>query len=132
MAILTPNKIYKDIDFAFGAHPETKDVLKKIDVNSVKQSLKTLLFTRAGERLFQPEIGGNLHALLFEPIDNITAEVIKKGIRNTIEKYERRVQLDLVDVFPKYDDNEYEISIYFTIVGINQPTSLTLTLERLR
>jgi len=132
MAILTPNKLYKDIDFAFEAHPETKDILKKIDINSVKQSLKTLLFTRAGERLFQPDVGGNLHALLFEPIDNITAEVIKKGIENTIEKYERRVKLDLIDVVPKYDDNEYEISIYFSIVGINQPTSLTLTLERLR
>ena len=132
MAILKPNKLYKDIDFAFGAHPETKDILKKIDINSVKQSLKTLLFTRAGERLFQPDVGGNLHALLFEPIDNITAEVIKKGIENTIEKYERRVKLDLIDVVPKYDDNEYEISIYFSIVGINQPTSLTLTLERLR
>lgn len=132
MAILTPNKIYKDADFSFLAHPETKDLLKKTDINSVKQSLKTLLFTRPGERLFRPEVGGNLNDLLFEPIDFITSEAIKAGIINTIENFEPRVQLDRVDVVPNYDDNEYEISIYFTVVGVNQPTSLTLTLERLR
>jgi len=132
MAILKPNKLYKDIDFAFGAHPETKDILKKIDVNSVKQSLKTLIFTRTGERLFQPDVGGNLYALLFEPLDIITTETIKRSVEETINNFERRVRLDRVDVVPKYDDNEYEISIYFTVIGINQPTSLTLTLERLR
>lgn len=132
MAILTPNKLYKDLDITFTAHPETQDVLKKIDNNSIKQSLKLLLFTNIGERLFQPDVGSKIYGLLFEPLDPITTEVLKRSIENTIETYEPRVLLEGVDVVPKYDENEYEVTIYFTVRGINQPTSLTVTLERLQ
>ena len=132
MAILSPNKLYKDLDATFLAHPQTQDVVKKVDANAIKQSLKILLFTNQGERLFQPEIGSPLNNLLFEPVDIITTQAIKKSIQNTIQKYEPRVLLDLVDVVPNEDENTYEISIFFTPVGINQPTSLTVTLERLR
>ena len=132
MPILSTNKPYKHLDITFSAHPETQDVLKKIDVNSVKQSLKTLLFTNMGERLFQPEVGSKIQGLLFEPIDPITTQTLKRSIENTIETYEPRVSLDLVDVVPVEEENSYEVSIYFTVLGINQPTSLTVTLERLR
>lgn len=132
MAILTPNKLYKDLDVTFAAHPETQDVLKKIDNNSIKQALKLLLFTNIGERLFQPDVGSKIYGLLFEPIDPITTEVLKRSIENTIETYEPRVLLEGVDVVPNYDENSYEVSIYFSVLGINQPTSLTVTLERLR
>ena len=132
MAILTPNKLYKDLDVTFAAHPETQDVLKKIDNNSIKQSLKLLLFTNIGERLFQPDVGSKIYGLLFEPLDPITTEVLKRSIENTIETYEPRVLLEGVDVVPNYDENSYEVSIYFSVLGINQPTSLTVTLERLR
>ncbi len=132
MAILSPNKLYKDVDATFLSHPQTQDVLKKVDANAIKQSLKILLFTNLGERLFQPEIGSPLNNLLFEPIDIITTQAIKRSITNTIQKYEPRVLLDMVDVVPNEDENSYEISIFFTPAGINQPTSLTVTLERLR
>jgi phage baseplate assembly protein W len=132
MPILSPNKLYKDLDFTFSSHPQTKDVLKKIDVNSVKQSLKMLLFTNMGERLFQPETGSKIYGLLFEPLDPITTQALRRSIENTIETFEPRITLDLVDVIPVEEENSYTISIYFTVNGVNQPTSLTVTLERLR
>lgn len=130
--LFNPNKLYKDIDFSFEAHPETGDVLKKIDNNAVKQSIRSLIETGFGERLFEPEIGSPIRKLLFEPMDPITTETIRRAIENTIQNYEPRVRLDIVDVTPKYDENAYEISIYFTALGINQPTSITITLQRLR
>lgn len=132
MAILTPNKLYKDIDFSFTAHPETKDIVKKVDVNSIKQSIKSLLFTYPGERLFQPEIGSQIRTLLFEPIDFITSEALKRSITYTLENFEPRIKLDLVEVVPQYDDNAYEVSIFFTALGVNQAASISVTLERLR
>ena len=132
MPILSPNKLYKDLDLSFAAHPQTQDVLEKVDSNAVKQSLKTLLNTNLGERLFEPTLGSPLRNLLFEPVDAITTMAIKRSIENTISRYEPRIILELVDVVPFEDDNAYEISLYFTVIGINQPTSLTVTLERLR
>lgn len=132
MAIITPNKLYKDLDFTFSAHPETKDVVKKVDVNAVKQSIKNLLFTNPGERLFQPEIGSQIRSMLFEPLDFITSEALRRSITYTIENYEPRVQLDAVDVVPEYEDNSFEVTIFFTVLGVNQSASLSVTLERLR
>lgn len=132
MAILTPNKLYKDLDFSFEAHPETKDVLKKVDNNALKQSIKSLLSTIPGERLFQPNVGANMNRLLFEPIDFITTEVIRQNINNTLVEQEPRIRVEQVDVVPQYEENSYEITIFFTVIGINQPTSVSITLERLR
>lgn len=132
MTILSPNKLYKDLDFSFASHPNTQDVLKKVDNNAIKQSIKSLLFTSFGERLFQPEVGSAMRRLLFEPIDPITTETLRKTIENTLINHEPRVKLELVDVFPNPDDNSYEVSIFFTALGVNQPTSLSFTLQRLR
>jgi len=132
MTIISPNKFYKDIDFSFTAHPETGAVLKKIDVNSLKQSIRSLLFTTRGERLFQPDIGSDIYRLLFEPVDPITTETLRYSIQLTLENFEPRILVDLIEVIPLYDENSYEISIFFTIQGIAQPASFTTYLERLR
>lgn len=132
MTIISPNKLYKDIDFSFTAHPETGAVLKKIDVNSLKQSIRSLLFTTRGERLFQPEIGSDIYRLLFEPVDPITTETLRYSIQLTLENFEPRILVDLIEVVPLYKTNSYEISIFFTIRGIAQPASFTTYLERLR
>lgn len=132
MTIISPNKLYKDIDFSFTAHPETGALLKKIDVNSLKQSIKSLLFTTRGERLFQPEIGSDIYRLLFEPVDPITTETLRYSIQLTLENFEPRILVDLIEVVPLYKTNSYEISIFFTIRGIAQPASFTTYLERLR
>jgi phage baseplate assembly protein W len=133
MTILSaPNKLYKDLDFSFTAHPETGDVLKKIDNNAIKQSVTALINTVFGERHFEPNIGSPLRSLLFEPVDAITTSVMERAIEYTLRNFEPRVQLDTVSVEPKEDENAYDISIYFSVLGINQPTSVSITLERLR
>ncbi len=132
MTIISPNKLYKDIDFSFTAHPETGAVLKKIDVNSLKQSIRSLLFTTRGERLFQTEIGSDIYRLLFEPVEPITTETLRYSIQLTLENFEPRILVDLIEVVPLYDENSYEISIFFTIRGIAQSASFTTYLERLR
>jgi len=130
--IKTPNRIYKDLDLSFSAHPERGDVLKKLDISSVIQSLKGLLFTMPGERPFQPNLGSPLYKLLFEPLDDISMALIDKTIGHTIQNYEPRVTLDLVQIIPNDEENEVQISIFFTLKGTQTPASFTTTLKRLR
>lgn len=132
MAIIVPYRLYKDVDLAFRTNPQTGDVNRKLDINAVKQSLKTLIFTKFGERLFQPTVGSPVHGLLFEPIDPITSEALKSAIENTIQNFEPRVRLDGLEVVPMYDENAYEITIFFTVVGIPIPVSFSTILKRLR
>lgn len=132
MSILRPVRLYKDIDLSFSAHPETGDVTKKIDVNAVKQSLKTLLFTQYNERLFQPDLGSPLYRMLFQPMDVVTIEGMKKAIELVIVNHEPRVNLQKIEIVPNYDTNEYELSIFYIVVGIGLPTSFSTILQRLR
>ena len=132
MTILTPTRLYKDLDLRFTAHPVTGDVAKVLDVNAVKQALKLLLFTHFNERPFRPEMGSPVYQLLFEPMDDITGEVLRQTIERLIQNYEKRIRLSRVEVVPNEADNEYEITIYFAVIGIATPATFRTNLKRLR
>ena len=46
--------IHSDVDFSFNRNPKTGDALLVTNLNAVKQSIRNLLNTSFGERLFQP------------------------------------------------------------------------------
>lgn len=125
-------RLYKDLDLSFQAHPDTGDVTKWIDVNAVKQSLRSLMLTQFFERPFQPQLGSPVYGLLFELMDSITSASIKQAIERLIQNYEPRVRLGQLDVQPDYDNNSYSIQMYFTVIGLSEVISFSTTLKRLR
>lgn len=126
------NRVYKDIDLNFQAHPITGDISKKVGDAAIIQSMKNLLQTGKYERLLQPDIYSNLRNQLFEPIDNITSSAIENSIRNVIDKYEPRVNLVEVNVSADFDAQGYNVTIVFFIVNQANPITVELFLERLR
>jgi len=124
--------IYTDIDPTFGLHPRTNDLNITENAKCVRVSLGHLLSTIYGERLFQPKIGSSIRALLFEPIDAITTLELKDRIVETIRKYEPRVGSLSVLVVSNNDDNSYEVSVEFSVIGTTAKERLTTFLERLR
>ena len=125
-------RIYTDFDLAFGNNAITGDINKKLDVNAVKQSLKTLVLTKPYERPFNPLLGSEIYGLLFEPMTPFTTAAIDKSLQYLIQNYEKRARLQSIDIEPLYDLNTYNVTISFFIVGINQPQKLEIKLERLR
>ena len=89
----TLQKIYSDLDLTFTASPATGDVSISYDEQSVIRSVRNLLMTNYYERPFQPTLGSNLNALLFEPISAITASSIETEITNVINNYEPRATI---------------------------------------
>ena len=73
MATLT--KIYSDIDFTFTKKPVTGDVALSYDEKAVTRSIRNLLSTKRYERLFDPLLGSNIDALLFENVSPIISAV---------------------------------------------------------
>lgn len=132
MSIITPTRVYKDLDLSFQKHPQRGDVLKKTDINSIRQSLKNLLFTMPKERPFQPYLGTDLYRLLFEPLDPIKVIALEQTIEKTIQNYEPRVELQMIQIAPSFDDNAVDIGIYFKVKSTGTPGSFTTTLIRLR
>ena len=70
---------------------------------------------------------------LFDFVDFGTASVIQDQILNTIENFEPRVDNVSVEVLPRPDTNEFEVTVFFDIVGLDVPTQdFTFILEATR
>ncbi len=124
---------YSDLDMNLGFHPMTKDVRKKTKEDSIKQSVRNLLLTSPGERLFNPGWGCNIKGFLFEPITDSAALDIKDMIEVTLQNYEPRIEVIDITVWPMLNRDGYEIGLYYklreTTTVINQTVSLA---ERVR
>jgi phage baseplate assembly protein W len=129
---LKVSRIYKDLDLNFTANPVTGDVAKKLDVNAVKQSILILLSTNFYERPFAPDKGANLRGFLFEQMSSTLAALLQNSVKNVIASYEPRARVDSVVVTPDYDGNQYEVTLRYTVVGVDIPQILTTSLKRLR
>ena len=128
----TITKIYSDIDFTFTKKPVTGDVALSFDNKAVIRSIRNLLSTRKYERPFDPELGSNIDALLFENFSPLVASLIEREVTDTINNYEPRALLDSVRVFADPDSNQYSATITFYIENATLPTTVTLLLERNR
>jgi phage baseplate assembly protein W len=67
-------------------------------LDAVKQNIKLLLLTEAGERLMQPTIGLNLRSYLFQPIDSTTVNEIQANITSVFQKMLPFVNIVKLDV----------------------------------
>jgi phage baseplate assembly protein W len=128
----TLQKLYSDIDFTFTKKPVTGDVALSYDTQAVIRSVRNLLSTRYYERPFNPNIGSNVDALLFEMVSPLTAATLETEITNTIENYEPRAKISSVVVDGNPDGNSYNVTLTFYIENATQPTTVTLLLERNR
>jgi phage baseplate assembly protein W len=128
----TLQKIYSDIDLTFTRNPVTGDIPLSYDENAVVRSVRNLLLTNFYERPFQPDLGSNMNAYLFEPTTAITAASLETEIKNTIANYEPRVNLISVQVLAIEDQNAFFVELQFFVGNNTTPSSVNLLLERSR
>ena len=129
--------IYKDLNIFFTKHPLTSDVSKVTDVQAIKRSVRSLILTNKGERLFHPEIGGNVRGSLFENFTPITEIELQSTITQVIKTYEPRVILEDVIVNDAtsldLDANRLRITVKFSLANVpNEIEEVEIFLDRIR
>ena len=112
---------FKDISMTFQSNPLNDDLIAIKNENAIARSLRNIVFTTPGEKFFNPTFGSRISESLFENIDDITATVIIDEIRESIDNYEPRVDLLDVQAFPDYDNNSFDVTIIYEIIGIEIP-----------
>ena len=122
MAVQRTSRAFKDISFSFDPHPVTKDLPVLTNERAIKRSVRNLVETIPTERFFNSTLGTNIRKSLFEFVDYGTATVIEDQIRNTVSFYEDRVSNLKIQVDPRPDDNSFDVTIIFDIVGQQFPT----------
>jgi len=115
------SRAFKDISLSFDRHPVTNDILVIKNADAIKKSVRNIVQTVPSERFFNPIFGSEVKTSLFEFVDFGTASQLERQILVAIENYEPRVERVQVDVLPRADRNEFEITISFNIIGQEIP-----------
>lgn len=123
-------KQFRDIDLSFKVNPFTKDIYLKTDEDAVKTALKHLILTRNFERSFHPEIGTQVHSLLFENFTPAVKIAMERTIEEAIQRFEPRVRL--VNLNITETDNDLLVNIVFTLINSDKPITITTLLNRVR
>ena len=124
---------FKDLSVTFKKHPVTNDIVVAKDKAAITQSITALLLTIKGERPFQPNLGSDLTSMLFEPLDYGTSALITSRIRDVLNRYEPRIEVDAIRCIPDEINNGYEVEMTYSIVGRKDtPVTVEFFLERTR
>jgi len=132
MATSKTLKQYVDLDLSFKVNPFTRDLYLKTDEDAVKTALRNLLKTKNFERPFHPEIGTQIHSLMFENFTSAVKIAMERTIKESIEKFEPRVRLINLVVDETEDANELVVNIIFALKNTNNPITITTFISRVR
>lgn len=127
------SKDFKDLSMSFQVNPINYDLIALKNENAIARSIRNLVLTYPGERFFNENLGSKVSRSLFENIDEVSASVIKDEIESTINNYEPRVDLIDVIVDPDYDNNNFNVTVNYYIIGIDVlPQQLSFALQPTR
>ena len=112
---------FKDISMTFQSNPLNDDLIALKNENAIARSIRNIVFTLPGEKFFNASFGSRITEALFDNIDEITATIIVDEIRESIETYEDRVQLVDVIADPNFENNSFDLTITYEIIGRNVP-----------
>ena len=117
------SKSFKDLSISFKFNPLSGDLIALKNENAIARAVRNIVLTTPGEKFFNPEFGSSVGEILFENVDDITAISIQDEIKNCLNNYEPRV--DIIDVFvdPNFDENQFDVTISYRIVGVDIPPS---------
>ncbi len=133
MALQRISRSFKDISLSFEPHPVTKDLQILKNESAIRRSVRNIVETIPTERFFNSLLGSQVRSSLFEIVDFGTASIIRDEILTALENFEERVDNLEVIVDPVPDENSFNVTVLFDIIGQEFPTQeFTFLLEATR
>lgn len=122
--------IYTDIDFNL-VKSDTNDFTILESVETIRQSIRNNIFTKMGfsAKYEKPEFGSNVIGLLSEKPTKFTALQIREQIKTTLENYEPRITINLINIDYNGEKYSFEVVLIYTIISLSVKDTLTLNLR---
>ena len=121
MAITRISRSFKDISLSFEPHPVTKDLPVLKNERAITRSVRNIVETIPTEKFFNSIFGSDVYRSLFDFVDFGTAYIIQEQIKTALHNFERRINNVKVEVEPRPDDNDFEVTVIFDIIGQEFP-----------
>ena len=123
MATTRISRSYKDISLDFeNPHPVTNDLAVLKNERAITRSVRNIVETIPTEKFFNSLFGSDVYRSLFDFVDFGTATIIQDQIKTSLENFEPRINNVRVEVDPRPDDNNFEVTVIFDIIGQEFPT----------
>ncbi len=121
MTIKRISREYKDISLSFIPHPVTNDLKVLKNEDAIRRSVRNIVETIPTEKFFNSLFGSNVYSSLFEFVDFGTASTIQEQIEIALDNFEPRIDDVRILVNPQPDENTFEVTVYYDIVGQEFP-----------
>ena len=121
MTIKRISRAYKDISLSFIPHPVTNDLKVLKNEDAIRRSVRNIVETIPTEKFFNPIFGSDVYDSLFNFVDFGTATTIREQIGVALDNFEPRIDNVRVLVDPRPDENTFEVTVYYDIVGQEFP-----------
>ena len=112
---------FRDVSMSFKSNPLSNDLIALKNENAIARSVRNIVFTLPGEKFFNENFGSRISKLLFENMDDLTASSIKDEIERSIRNNEPRVRLRSVKTRPNFENNQFDVTITYDIIGADVP-----------
>jgi phage baseplate assembly protein W len=123
---------FSDFQTNFIVDEYKKDLVRQTNEEAVKTSIRNLIMTNRGDRLFNNTLGSDVRSILFENASPAMEQILSDYVTKTIENYEPRCGLISVIVNSELDSYSVGITITFNLINRQEPITLDLVLNRIR
>ncbi|MDX9721321.1 MAG: GPW/gp25 family protein [Myxococcota bacterium] len=91
------------------------------DEENIEQSIKIILGTAKGERLYRATFGCGIHDLVFQPNNMVTAAQVASAVKDALIRFEPRIMDVKVTAEPdEFENNRLNVSISYVVRALNK------------
>ncbi len=94
------------------------------DVRNVEESIRIILNTKLGERVYRPNFGSRLSELVFAPMNTQTLLLIRVYIEEALELWEPRIIIEGIYTEPDPVRGRVEVRIEYRLTDSYESRSL--------
>lgn len=99
--------------------------------DSINKSIVSILGTKKGTRVFRRNFGSHVFDILFDPMDDLTVNRLKREILDAIQNWETRIVMEETIVLPDYPNQQYYIELSYRIPALgNKLVTFTFNLRQ--
>jgi len=97
------------------------------DYELVKTDLLNHIYTKKGERVMMPRFGTRIPEMIFEPLDDVTIDIITDDLTAVFD-FDPRVRTLNLQVIPDHENNAINVVADLYYVELNMTDRLTLNI----
>ena len=90
----------------------------------VDAAIRMILSTVPGERVMRPDFGCSMWEQLFAPLTATTLGLIEQAVREALERWEPRIELESVDAVGEQSTGTVHITVAYRVKSTNDVRNL--------